>query len=151
MIEGVNTKKLKALPDERGRLMEMLRSDDPIFESFGQVYMTTAYPGVVKAWHFHERQVDHFTVVKGMAKVVLYDNREGSATRGEVNEFFAGEHAPMLIRIPSGVFHGFKNIGVEECIIVNVTSRPYNRESPDEVRVDPHDNDIPYDWSRKER
>lgn len=150
MIDGVVVKKLKVIPDERGRLMEMLRSDDPFFESFGQTYMTTAYPGVTKAWHYHKNQVDHFTVVRGMAKVVLYDDREGSPTRGEINEFFMGDHNPQLVRIPNGVFHGFKNIGETECIIINCPNRPYNYDNPDEVRGAPHGSDIPYDWSRKD-
>src|SRR3990170_5785700 len=100
MIDGVKIKKLKVIPDERGRLMEMLRSDDDLFIKFGQVYMTTAYPGVVKAWHFHKKQTDHFVCVRGMMKVVLYDSREGSPTRGEVNEFFMGDHNPILVQIP---------------------------------------------------
>ena len=78
MIEGVKIKKLKVIPDERGRLMEMLRADDDLFMRFGQVYMTTAYPGAVKAWYYHKKQVDNFVVVKGMMKVVLFDGRESS-------------------------------------------------------------------------
>jgi dTDP-4-dehydrorhamnose 3,5-epimerase len=150
MIDGVIVKKLRVIPDERGRLMELLRCDDPFFEKFGQAYMTTALPGVVKAWHYHKEQTDHFAVVKGMAKVVLYDDRDDSPTRGEVNEFFMGEHNPILVRIPKGVHHGFKNVGLDECIIVNCPSRPYNYDSPDEFRLDPHQNDIPYDWARKD-
>ena len=80
--------------------MEMLRADDEIFIRFGQVYMTTAYPGAVKAWHYHKKQVDNFVVVKGMMKVVLYDGREASPTFREINEFFMGEHNPMLLQIP---------------------------------------------------
>jgi len=150
MIDGVIVKKLRVMPDERGMLMEMLRDDDHFFESFGQTYMTTAYPGVVKAWHYHEKQVDHFTVVHGMAKVVLYDPRKDSPTKGEVNEFFMGVLNPVLVRIPNGVYHGFKNIGTEVCIIVNTPSRHYVYNQPDEIRVDPHANDIPYDWDRKD-
>ena len=150
MIDGVQIKQLKVIPDERGRLMEILRHDDDLFEKFGQVYMTTAYPGVVKAWHYHKRQVDHFSVVKGMMKLVLYDDREGSPTRGDVNEFFMGIHNPILVKIPSGVYHGFKTIGEEEAIVINVPSEPYNRAQPDEFRVDPHKNDIPYEWDRKD-
>ena len=71
MIEGARVKPLRVMCDERGRLMEMLRSDDEIFKGFGQTYMTTAYPGVVKAWHYHRKQCDHFVVVAGMMKVVL--------------------------------------------------------------------------------
>ncbi|MEK7290545.1 MAG: dTDP-4-dehydrorhamnose 3,5-epimerase family protein, partial [Planctomycetota bacterium] len=90
MIDGVKIKKLKVIPDERGRLMEILRNDDAIFLKFGQVYITTAYPGVVKAWHYHKIQTDHFAVVLGMMKVVLYDGRKDSPTFGQVNEFIAG-------------------------------------------------------------
>ena len=78
MIEGVKVKKLKVIPDERGRLMEMLRSDDDLFVKFGQVYMTTAYPGVVKGWHLHDVQWDNVVCVKGMIKLVLHDARDGS-------------------------------------------------------------------------
>ncbi len=150
MIEGVEVKQLKVIPDERGRLMEMLRCDDEIFYKFGQVYMTTAYPGVVKAWHYHKVRSDHFAVVKGMMKLVLFDDREGSTTKGEVNEFFMGTHNPILVRIPVGVYHGFKAIGEEEAIVINVPTEPYNREQPDEYRLDAHDKNIPYDWKRKD-
>ena len=81
MIEGVKVKKLKVIPDERGHLMEMLRDDDEFFQRFGQVYLSVVYPGVVKGWHYHKKQTDHFVFVKGMAKVVLYDGREESRTR----------------------------------------------------------------------
>ena len=149
MIEGVKVKKLRVIPDERGRLMEILRRDDEFFIEFGQVYMTTAYPGVVKAWHAHRLQYDNMTCVKGMIKLVLYDDREGSATRGEINEFFIGEHNPVLVHIPPGVWHGFKNIGLEECIVINVPTKTYNYERPDELRKPAH-GVIPYDWTRKD-
>ena len=150
MIDGVKVKPLKVIPDERGRLMEIMRCDDEIFEKFGMVYMTTGYPGVVKAWHYHKLQDDHFAVVKGMMKIALYDDRDGSTTRGEVNEFFLGVHNPIMLKIPKGVYHGFKAIGGEEAIVINIPTEPYNREAPDEFRLDPHDNDIPYDWDRKD-
>ncbi|MBL7075231.1 dTDP-4-dehydrorhamnose 3,5-epimerase family protein, partial [candidate division KSB1 bacterium] len=118
MIEGVKLKELRVIPDERGRLMEILRSDDEMFKKFGQVYMTTTYPQVVKAWHYHKIQDDNFAAIKGMVKVVLYDGREDSPTRGEVNEFFVGEHNPLLIHVPKGVYHGWKCIGEEEAIVV---------------------------------
>ncbi len=150
MIDGVMIKQLKVIPDERGRLMEILRADDEMFLKFGQLYMTTGYPGVVKAWHYHKLQHDHFCVVKGMMKVVLYDSRDGSPTKGEVNEFFLGEHRPVLLRIPPLVYHGFKAIGTEEALLVNAPTEMYNYKEPDEYRVDPHENDIPYSWERKD-
>ena len=150
LIHGVQLKQLKWIPDERGKLMEMLRCDDPMFEKFGQVYITTCYSGVVKAWHYHQNQSDNMVVVKGMAKVVLYDQRENSATKGLVNEFFIGEDNPMLIHIPAMVLHGFKAYGSEPAYVVNTVTQPYNHQQPDEFRIDPFDNDIPYDWSLKQ-
>lgn len=150
MINGVKIKKLKVIPDERGRLMEMLRTDDEIFIKFGQVYMTTVYPSVVKGWHYHKKQVDNFVCVKGMIKLVLYDSRQESQTKGEVNEFFIGEHNPILIQIPAYVFHGFKGISDTESIVINCPTEPYNYDEPDEFRIDPHAEDIPYNWERKD-
>jgi len=150
LIEGVKTKKLRVIPDERGRLMEILRSDDPLFEKFGQVYITTAYPGVVKGWHYHKKQTDNFAVVKGMAKLVLYDPREESSTRGIVNEFFLGDHNPELVQIPPLVYHGFKCTGESEAVFINCVTECYCYEDPDEFRCPPHDNDIPYNWERKD-
>jgi dTDP-4-dehydrorhamnose 3,5-epimerase len=149
-IEGVRTKRLRVIPDERGRLMEMLRSDDELFIRFGQVYLTTAYPGVVKAWHYHKKQTDHFVCVAGMMKVVLYDPRDDSSTRGLVNEFFIGDHNPLLVQIPPLVYHGFKCVSDREAIIINCPTELYDYNAPDEFRVDPHSSEIPYDWARSD-
>jgi dTDP-4-dehydrorhamnose 3,5-epimerase len=151
MIEGVVTKKLKVIPDERGRLMEVLRSDDQLFKKFGQAYITSAYPGVVKAWHRHRKQTDHFTCLRGMAKLVIYDERDKSKTHGEVNEFVIGEHNPMLVRIPAGLWHGFKCVSETECICLNLPTEVYKYDHPDEERIDAHNSPIPYDWTRKDR
>ncbi len=151
MIDGVKVKHLRVLPDERGRLMEILRADDQeFFSKFGQVYVTTTYPGVVKAWHHHKRQADNLACVQGMLKLALYDDRESSRTRGEVNEFFVGEHNPLLIHIPAGVKHGWKCISQYEAVVVNVPTEVYDYNNPDELRTDPYSNDIPYSWALKE-
>ena len=148
MIEGVRVKKLKVVPDERGRLMEILRSDDDIFQQFGQVYMTTAKPGIVKSWHYHKLQTDNFTCVFGKIRLALYDAREGSGTFKEVQDFIIDLENPLLVQIPPDVYHGFKCIGEEEAIVINTITRPYNHANPDEYRVDPYENDIPYDWRK---
>ena len=150
MIHDAKIKQLRVIPDERGRLMEMLRSDDDLFKCFGQIYMTTAYPGVVKAWHYHKKQWDHFVCVRGTMKVVLYDTREDSPTCGEVSEFFLGDHNPVLLQIPPMVYHGFKCVSDHEAIVINCPTEVYNYSDPDEFRVHPHDNDFPYDWARKD-
>lgn len=147
MIQGVRVKPLKVIPDERGRLMEILRSDDDLFIRFGQLYMTTAHPGVVKGWHYHKKQIDHFAVVKGMIKLVLYDARTDSPTKGDINEFFMGVHNPILVQIPNLVLHGFKGVGTEEAIVINCPTELYNYKEPDEHRVDPFSKEVPYDWA----
>lgn len=146
LIEGVKIKKLKTISDERGFLMEILRSDEEIFIKFGQIYITAAYPGVVKAWHYHKKQTDNFTVIKGTSKVALFDNRENSPTKGLINEFLTGLDNPLLIQIPRMVYHGFKCISKEETIVINIPTETYNYKEPDEFRIDPFHNDIPYDW-----
>lgn len=150
MIEGVLVKPLRVIPDERGFLMEILRGDDAFFERFGQVYLSVAYPGVVKGWHYHREQTDHMAVIRGMAKIVLYDMREGSTTKGEVMELFAGERNPILVRIPPGVCHGMKAIGAEAAYMINTPDRTYRYDQPDEFRIPAHGGEIPYDWSRRD-
>jgi dTDP-4-dehydrorhamnose 3,5-epimerase len=150
MIHGVKTKPLRIIPDERGRLMEILRMDDELFMKFGQAYLTSAYPGVVKGWHFHKVQYDNMVVIRGMMKIVLYDSREESPTFGEINEFFLGEHSCQLLHIPPFVFHGFKCISEHEALVINIPTEVYDYSHPDEFRIDPHVNNIPYVWDRKD-
>ena len=149
MIYGVKTKVLKVIPDERGRLMEILRADDEVFERFGQVYMTTNYPQVVKAWHFHERQSDNVACIYGMIKLALYDDRKDSTTYKETNEFVIGPHNPMLVHIPPMILHGWKCISETESIVINISDREFRPNNPDEQRRPWDDKDIGYDWSRK--
>ncbi|MEK7867873.1 MAG: dTDP-4-dehydrorhamnose 3,5-epimerase family protein [Candidatus Omnitrophota bacterium] len=148
MIQGVEIKKLKIIPDGRGRLMEILRSDEPIFQKFGQVYMTTAYPGVAKAWHYHKLQDDHFTCISGVMRLALYDSREDSPTYKEINDFVVSLDNPILVKIPKLIYHGFKCVSDIEAIVINVPTMTYNYKVPDEYRLDAFDNDIPYDWNK---
>ena len=150
MINDVIVKKLNVCPDERGRLMEIMRADDNFFQKVRQVYMTTAYPGVVKGWHCHKKQTDNMAVIKGMMKIVLYDSRQDSANFGEINEIFAGIHNPVLVHIPSFIYHGFKSISDEESIVINTPTEVYNCNEPDEYRLPAHDSSTPYDWGRKD-
>ncbi|MBN1222899.1 MAG: dTDP-4-dehydrorhamnose 3,5-epimerase family protein [Candidatus Aminicenantes bacterium] len=150
MIDGVKTKQLKVIPDERGRLMEILRSDEAIFNKFGQVYMTTTYSGVVKAWHLHKKQTDNVACLQGMIKLALYDSREDSPTLRELGEFYLGVHNPLLVQIPPGVYHGWMCVSEEEAVVVNIPTEPYDPENPDEYRCDPHRSSIPYEWKRKD-
>lgn len=147
LIDGVRIKLLKVIPDERGRLMEILRADDEIFERFGQVYVTTAHPKVVKAWHYHKLQADHWVCLAGRARVGLYDPREGSPTRGRTNEFILTPEEPFLLKIPTFVYHGFSGAHPTlDTMILNLPTVPYNYATPDEYRADPEDPSIAFDW-----
>lgn len=147
LIDGVVINSLKRIVDERGGIMHMLKRDDPHFEEFGEIYFSVIYPGVIKGWHGHRLMRLNYACVSGMIKLVLYDDREGSSTRGEVQEIFMGQLNYVLVKIPAHVLNGFKGIGVQPAIIANCATMPHD---PDEIyRIDPFDNDIPYDWSLK--
>ena len=147
MIDGVVIKPLRRIPDERGYIMHMLRADDPDFEKFGEIYFSTVYPGVVKAWHLHQEMILNYAVPFGMIKLVLYDERENSPTRGEVQEIFMGEQNYQLVKIPPHVWNGFKGVGPETAILANCASIPHD---PNEmIRREADDPSVPYDWALK--
>ena len=149
MIEEVMIIPLKKICDERGMIMHMLRSDAPHFDRFGEIYFATAYPGVVKGWHEHTKQIQFYAVIQGMIKLVLYDNRPESATYQELMELFVGEDNYQLARIPQGVINGYKAIGSKISIVANCATMPYE---PDEmIRYNPHGDKVPYKWERIDR
>lgn len=144
MIKGVEVISLEQFSDERGKVMHMLRADAPHFEKFGEIYFSVVYPGVVKGWHIHREMTLNYAVVSGMIKLVLYDPRDSSPTRGEIQEIFMGEDNYVLVKIPSGVYNGFKGLGVKPAIVANCATIPH---SSDEIsRLDPFSKEIPYDW-----
>lgn len=148
-IDGVMTKSLRLIPDERGFLMEMLRTDWPEYAGFAQAYITASYPGIIKAWHYHKIQWDHFVGVGGMTKVVLCDMRPQSPTHGFINEYYLGYLNPILLKIPPMVYHGFTAVGGETALIVNFPTALYNYREPDEYRLPYNDPSLPYDWGVK--
>ena len=144
MIDGVKLKPLRRIPDERGFILHMLRADDPDFEQFGEIYFSTAYPGVIKGWHLHKEMTLNYAVVQGMVKLVLYDDRDNSPTKGELSEFFIGDENYQLVQIPPMVWNGYKTIGTDMAMVANCPTLPHD---PDEiVRKSPFDPAIPYDW-----
>lgn len=149
MIDGVRIIPLRQIPDERGKIMHMLRCTDPHFEKFGEVYFSVAYPGVIKGWHLHTKQTQFYAVVSGMIKLVLFDERKDSKTKGELMEIFTGEDDYKLIRIPVGVVNGYKTIGVKPAIVANCATLPH--EDGEMLRYDPLNSHIKYDWSLKHR
>jgi dTDP-4-dehydrorhamnose 3,5-epimerase len=147
MINGVIVKPLKKIPDERGSIFHMLRCDDNEFEKFGEIYFSLIYPGVVKAWHLHKEMVLNYAVVSGMIKLVLYDDRKKSVTKGSLMELFVGDQNYCLVKIPAGVWNGFKCVGRKQAIVANCATVPHK---PDEiVRMDPFTKKVPYNWELK--
>jgi dTDP-4-dehydrorhamnose 3,5-epimerase len=149
LIDGVALYPLRQIPDERGKVMHMLCANDPHFERFGEIYFSVVYPGVIKGWHLHERMVLNYAVVSGAIKLVLFDDREHSPTKGELTELFIGDSNYQLVRVPNGVWNGFKGIGVAQAIVANCATIPHDPEEI--IRLDPFDSRIPYDWSLKNR
>lgn len=146
-IQGVIIKPLKQIPDERGKVMHMLRWDDPEFETFGEIYFSLVYPGVIKGWHLHTKMTLNYAVVSGMIKLVLYDQRKNSPTKGKLEEFFIGEDNYCLVKIPPGVVNGTKGIGIKPAIIANCATLPHDPKEI--VRIDPFTKEIPYKWDIK--
>jgi dTDP-4-dehydrorhamnose 3,5-epimerase len=148
LIEGIEVKKLEKHPDERGVLVELLRKDWSIFKEFTMTYFSWTYPGVVRAWHRHPKtkQIDFLCVLQGKAKIVVYDQREISLTKGMINEFFIGEDNMVLLKIPGECWHGFKALGNKPVLLVNFPTKLYNYENPDEERLPPDTDKIPYNW-----
>lgn len=149
MIDGVKVIPLRQIPDERGKIMHMLKATDPHFIAFGEIYFSCAWPGAVKAWHIHHRMTVNNAVIVGRAKLVLYDARPDSPTRGEIMELFIGEDNYALVQIPPGIANGYKAYGDRLVIMANCATHPHD---PEEIEyVDPFHNDIPYDWVLRHR
>lgn len=151
MITGVVYKKLVKYCDDRGYFMEILRDDDQLLERFGQASVSMTYPGVVKAFHYHEKQDDVWFFPVGNAQVVLYDLREDSPTHGETDVYYLGEENPAILLIPRGVAHGYRVLGEKPAIIVYFTNTSYNPQNPDEHRLPYNDPKIGFDWTTKFR
>jgi len=144
MIEGVIVSPLKQIPDERGKVMHMLRSDSPVFDRFGEIYFSCVYPGAIKAWHLHKKMTLNYAVPHGRIKFVLFDDRPASSTQGEIQELFLGPDNYCLVTVPPGIWNGFKGIGSETAIVANCASIPHDPEEI--IRRPAFDSDIPYDW-----
>ena len=147
MIDGVEIFPLKRIQDERGMVMHMLKSSDPHFEKFGEIYFSVVYPGVIKAWHLHSRMTINYAVVVGNIKLVVFDQRPDSKTHGQLQEIYVGQVNYQLVRVPPGVVNGFTSVGGEKAIVANCADIPHD---PGEItRIDPFTPTIPYDWQLK--
>jgi len=145
MIEGVRITPLRQIVDERGKVMHMLRADEPHFAGFGEIYFSSINPGAIKAWRIHKSMTLNYAVPVGQIKFVLFDDRANSVTRGEIQEILLGPDSYNLVTVPPLVWNGFNGAGASPALVANCTTIPHD---PAEVeRRDPFDPAIPYDWS----
>ena len=147
IIEGVNIIDLKQIIDERGKIMHLMKNTDDHFLGFGEIYFSTCWPGTVKAWHIHTKMTVSNAVISGRAKLVIFDCRKESKTKGNLMELFIGEDNYKLVQIPPGLANGYKSYGDKLTILANCADMPHD---PNEMeRLDPFNNNIPYDWNLK--
>lgn len=147
MIEGVIIKSLRKIPDARGTILKMQECCDYEFKGFGEIYFSTIYPGVIKGWHLHENAILNYTVISGNIRLVLYDDRVGSITRGELMEIYIGDDNYSLIQIPEKVWNGFMCVGNKTAILADLIN--VNHDMDIMTRMEPHNNPIIlYDWGR---
>jgi dTDP-4-dehydrorhamnose 3,5-epimerase len=157
LIQGVEVEAFNTYADDRGCLAELFRFGapglardfDPSSDSQIQVSFTTSYPGIIKATHYHFEQTDLWAPLTGMLQVVLYDLRESSPSFGKLNTLFVGTLRPWKLRIPPGVAHGYKVVGIDTCLLVYAMNRFYNPQ--DEGRIPFDDPGINYDWITRPR
>lgn len=149
MIEGVKTKQIKVLPDDRGFFCEVIKWGQDSFVEVKQTSYTETYPGVIKAFHRHKYQTDVWFVAGGMAQVVLHDLRLDSPTFRQTNVFYFGEQNRGLLLIPPGVAHGYRVLGTKPVKLFYHASHPYDPANPDEERIPFDDPGIGFDWTTK--
>ena len=149
-INGVKIVKLKKIPDERGSIYHMLRVSDKYFKNFGEIYFSKIYKRAIKGWHIHKQITLNYCVASGMIKLVLFDMRDESLTKGNLMELFIGDDNYVLVIIPPGVANGHKGMS-DTALLANVTDFPHDQLDKNEMeRLDPYDNNIPYEWARKD-
>jgi dTDP-4-dehydrorhamnose 3,5-epimerase len=150
-IYGVRIRLTKPVPHEDGHLIEIARADwDVLDQPITQFHLTTTLPGRVRAWGLHARTSDRLFVACGLVRIVCFDGREESPTYRRINEVTLSDRSPGLITIPPKIYHGWKNIGVAESIVINMPTCIYDYDKPDSLDL-PWDSDaakslIPYTW-----
>lgn len=149
MIDGINIIPLKKIPDERGSVMHMLRSTDPHFTKFGEVYFSTVLPNAVKAWKRHKLMTQHFAVPYGKIKLVVYDNREESPTSGNLETIFIGEESYQLVIVPPKLWYGFQCVSDDTAILTNCADMPHDPSESE--KMDLENDIIPFDWNAAEK
>ncbi len=145
-IAGVQVIPLHRIPDERGTIYHMLKRTDPHFVEFGEIYFTSIYRDVIKGWHRHHLMTLNYACIWGRVKLVLYDERPDSPTRGQLIERFLGPDDYSLVVIPPQIWTGFKGM-TEVSLVANCATHPHDPRQSQSERIDPFTDRIPYDWA----
>ena len=147
MIEGVGTFPLKKISDDRGAVLHMLKATDDHFEKFGEIYFSTINPGAVKGWNRHTEMILNFAVPSGQIKLVLFDDRSKSSTKGKLEEILIGESNYCLVKIPPMIWVSFQGLGSTPAILANCATLPHDPKETE--KLDIFTDKIPYDWGIK--
>ena len=146
MIHDIKITPLKIISDDRGKVMHMLRKDSAIFDKFGEIYFSTIFKDSIKAWHLHREATLNYACIKGKVRLVLFDDREKSSTKGKYQEIILSPVSYVLVTIPPNIWNGFKNLDNEESIIANCLTIAHNEKEM--VRKDPLDKNFNYNWNK---
>ncbi|MCJ7740670.1 dTDP-4-dehydrorhamnose 3,5-epimerase family protein [Candidatus Microgenomates bacterium] len=144
MIAGVKITKLKQIVDERGKVMHMLKRTDPVFQRFGEIYFSTVHSGIIKGWHLHKKMTLNYTVPYGKIRLVLYDGRQNSKTKGKIMKITISPKNYYLVTVPPGIWNAFAGLGKTDSIVANCATIPHDPEEI--IRLDPYSDKIPYEW-----
>ena len=143
-IQGVEIIKKNQIVDDRGIILHMLRVDDKNYKKFGEIYFSTINPNKIKAWHFHKLMTLNYAVVHGSIKLVLYDDRDESKTKGTIQEIILSNENHFLVSIPPKIWNGFCSSNNKHAILANCSDIPHDKEEI--IRLPYDDPKFPYKW-----
>jgi dTDP-4-dehydrorhamnose 3,5-epimerase len=156
LLDGIKIFEIKKNVDERGFFCEIFRRDwlkEILAEDeIVQANLSVSYPGMIRAWHRHHRgQKDYFLVLEGSIKICAYDD-----SSQQLDEIISSSERLQIVRMPGHYWHGFKNIGSMQSVVIYFVNRLYDYNSPDEERrpwndrsiIDRKNGGTPFDWNK---
>ena len=143
-IQDVKIYQKKVITDDRGKILHMMRNDDSYFSKFGEIYFSYVFPKKIKAWHIHKKMTLNYVSVYGKIKLVLYDDRETSSTKGMIQEIFLSNENHLLVTIPPFIWNGFTSADNNEAILANCSDIPHDKSEI--FRLNYNDKKFPYNW-----
>ncbi|WP_078129392.1 dTDP-4-dehydrorhamnose 3,5-epimerase family protein [Leptospira alexanderi] len=147
LLEGIVITSLKEIFDPKGSVLHMIRVDDPEYNGFGECYFSEVNPGSIKAWKIHKKQTQNFAVPSGKIRLILFDPREDSKTKGKVQEIILGRPGNyQRVKIPPRIWYGFTCVSKEKAFVANFTDMPH--DPAESERLPEYDPLIPFTWGQ---